>query len=197
MAPKRIFILDGHPGATSLSRMFAETYDRAAQAAGHDVRRVHLNDLEFDADFEQGGYENWKPLEPALEQVIEHLTWSEHLVLTMPMWWGGLPAKLKGLIDRAFLPGITFDPEVKTPLGMLTPLMTGRSARVIVTSDTPGWFLRLRYRNALLHQLRGQILGFIGIKPTRFTHFSGASHPAEGAVPKWSRTVEDLGAKAA
>ena len=197
MTPKRIFILDGHPAAMSLSRTFAETYAQAAADAGHEVRQLHLHDVQFDPDYEFGGYGNWKPLEPALEQVIEHLKWSEHLVLTMPMWWGGMPAKLKGLIDRAFLPGITFDTRSTTWIGMPLPLMTGRSARVIVTSDTPGWFLRLRYRNAILHQLRGQVFGFVGIKPTRFTYFSGASQPKDGAVAQWSAKVQTLGTKAA
>ncbi|MCW3782652.1 NAD(P)H-dependent oxidoreductase [Defluviimonas salinarum] len=196
MSAKRIFILNGHPGAVSLSRSLAEIYARAARAAGHEVRVVHLSELEFDADFGQGSFQDPKPLEPVLENVMRDLSWSNHFVLAMPMWWGGLPAKLKGLIDRSFLPGTTFDTRATTRLGMPSPLLTGRSARVIVTSDTPGWFQRLIYRNALIHQLRGQVLGFVGIRPARFTWFSGASHPAEGLVDRWARTVEGLGARA-
>ncbi|MCV2874142.1 NAD(P)H-dependent oxidoreductase [Defluviimonas sp. WL0050] len=197
MQAKRIFILDGHPAATSLSRGFAEAYANAAQAAGHEVRIAHLSDMEFDADFGQGNFKDWKPLEPVLEDVMQDLTWSDHFVLTMPMWWGSLPAKLKGLIDRTFLPGTTFDTRVTNMIGMPAPLLNGRSARVIVTSDTPGWFQRLKYRNALIHQLRGQVLGFVGIRPARFTWFAGASHPGEGAVGRWARAVEGLGARAA
>ncbi len=197
MYPKRIFILNGHPGQASLSRTFVETYARTANASGHDVRVVHLADLEFDMDFGNGGYDHPKEVEPALERVLSDLQWSEHLVLAMPMWWGGLPAKLKGLIDRAFLPGRTFDPRSKTTLGMPTPLLAGRSARVIVTTDTPGWFLRLMYKSALTYQLGGQILGFVGFKPARFTYLAGASHPKEGKVAQWISEVEKLGAAAA
>ena len=196
MQPKRIFILDGHPAATSLSRHFAEAYAASARAAGHDVRMTHLSDMEFDADFGKGGFGDWKPLEPALEKVMRDLSWSNHFVLAMPMWWGSLPAKLKGLIDRTFLPGTTFDTRVTDRLGLPAPLLTGRSARVIVTADTPGWFQRLRYRNALIHQLRGQILGFVGIRPARFTWFAGASHPGAGVVRRWARAVKGLGARA-
>ncbi|MGB3316699.1 MAG: NAD(P)H-dependent oxidoreductase [Albidovulum sp.] len=197
MQAKRIFILDGHPAATSLSRSFAEAYAKAARAAGHEVRMAHLSAMEFDADFGQGSFREWKPLEPVLETVMQDLSWSDHFVLAMPMWWGSLPAKLKGLIDRTFLPGTTFDTRVTNSIGMPAPLLTGRSARVIVTSDTPGWFQRLRYRNALIHQLRSQVLGFVGIRPARFTWFAGASQPGEGAVGRWAREVEGLGARAA
>ncbi len=194
---KRVFILNGHPAASSLSRTLAQTYADAALEAGHEVRLVHLHDLHFDSDFGQGNFLQTKPLEPALEGVLKDVAWSEHFVLTTPMWWGGLPAKLKGLIDRAFLPGHAFDPRQTNKLGMPAPLWGGRSARVVFTSDTPGWFLRLFYKNALIWQLRGQILAFVGFKPTRFTHLGPASHPKAGHVERWLEQVRRLGASAA
>ncbi|WP_299878160.1 NAD(P)H-dependent oxidoreductase [uncultured Sulfitobacter sp.] len=197
MTAKKIFVLNGHPGATSLSRAFAERYETAATRAGHDVRVTHLSDLDFDDDFGQGTYTDFKPLEPALQKLMADIAWSDHLVLTTPMWWGGLPARLKGLIDRAFVPGLAFDPRTPKLGGMPSPMLTGRSARVILTSDTPGWIMRLLYRRALIWQMRGQILGFVGFKPTRFTYFAGASHPKAGLVDRWIKKVERIGAAAA
>jgi putative NADPH-quinone reductase len=189
MRSRRIFILNGHPARHSLNQTLAETYAQAARAAGHDVRLTHLHDLAFDPDYGFGGYTNQKPLEPALLKVLEDLEWSEHLVVTTPMWWGGLPAKLKGLFDRALLPGRAFDTRRTDWMGMPSPMLSGRSGHVIMTSDTPGWFMRWIYRNAMLRQLRNQILGFVGIRPARFTHFSGASHPKPGVVDQWMRKV--------
>ncbi|AJQ94109.1 NAD(P)H-dependent oxidoreductase [Gynuella sunshinyii] len=195
MKTKRIFILNGHPGEKSLSRFFAETYAAAAMDAGHLVRLCHIHDLEFDSDFGFGGYQQVKPLEPALETVLEDIEWSEHVVLTTPMWWGGLPAKLKGLIDRAFLPGRTFDTH-NTRFGLPAPMLAGRSARVIMTADTPGWFMRWVYKNAMLIQVRRQILGFVGIKPSRFSYFASASHPREGMVERWAEQIKRIAAVA-
>lgn len=196
MEKKRIFILNGHPAQTSLSSTLAETYAAAANLAGHEIRLMHLHDLTFDSDFEFGGYRQFKPLEPALEEVLQNIEWCQHLVLTSPMWWGGLPAKLKGLIDRSFLPGRAVDTRVKDG-AMPKPMLSGRTARVILTSDTPGWFMRLAYKNALIWQLRRQILGFVGIKPSKYTWFAGASHPKPGVVDRWLKTVKGLGAVAA
>ena len=197
MTPKRIYILNGHPAATSLNRTLAEAYGAAARAAGHEVRLTHLHDLAFDMDYGYGGYETIKPLEAGLEQVLDDLGWAEHVVLTTPMWWGGLPAKLKGLFDRALLPGRAFDTRNTDWIGMPAPMLSGRTGRVIVTSDTPGWFMRWIYRNAMLRQVQDQILGFVGIKPARMTHFSGASHPAPGMVERWLDRVRGFGAAAA
>ncbi len=197
MAPKRIFILNAHPAATSLNRSLAETYADAARAAGHDVRLTHLNDLSFDADYGFSGYVNQKPLEPAIEEVLKNIEWSEHMVLTTPMWWGGLPGKLKGVFDRILLPGRAFSTRETNWLGFPSPMLAGRSGRVIMTSDTPGWFMRWIYHNAMIRQLRDQILGFVGIKPARITYFAGATHPKAGVVDRWVAQVRDSGATAA
>lgn len=178
-----------------MSRLLTENYAAAARAAGHEVRLVHLHDLQFDSDFGLGGYHQSKPLEPDLEQFLQDLAWCEHWVLATPMWWGGLPVKLKGLFDRALLPGRAFDTRRKR-YGLPLPMLAGRSARVIVTSDTPGWFLRLAYHNALIWQLRRQVLGFIGFKPTRFMQCAPASEPQPGMVDRWVKQARHLGAAA-
>lgn len=191
--PKRILILNGHPAARSLSRSLAESYAKGADKAGHDVRLIHIRDIDFDSDFGFGGYSETKPLEPDLEAVFSDLEWSEHLVLLTPMWWGGLPAKLKGLLDRLLLPGRAFDTR-NIKGGFPTPMLSGRSARVILTSATYDWYFKWIYRRALWTQLKHQVLGFVGIKPARLTHFAAASHPKDGQVDRWLARVEKLGA---
>ena len=197
MTLKRIYILNGHPAENSLNRALAESYANAARTAGHDVRLTHLHDLQFDPDFEFGGYKKIKPLEQGLERVLEDIEWSQHVVLTTPMWWGGLPAKLKGLFDRVLLPGRAFDTRNTNWIGLPAPMLTGRTGRMIVTSDTPRWFFSFAYRSALLRQLSDQIFGFVGIKPAKITYFAGASQPKQGVVDHWLKEVQHRGAAAA
>jgi putative NADPH-quinone reductase len=197
MEYKRIFILDGHPAQGTLSQALSEAYLEAAKAKGHEVRVARLSDMDFDMDCENAGYMSPKPLEPVLQQVMADIEWCEHLVMVTPLWWGSLPAKLKGLFDRAFLPGRAFDTRNLSKIGMPAPMLGGRTARLIMTSDTPGWFLWLRHGNAVIRQVRGQILGFVGIKPVKVMHFAGASHPKPGQVQRWLEQVAGLGARAA
>ena len=191
---KRIVILNGHPAAKSLSRSLAESYAKGARRAGYEVRLIHVRDLDFDSDFGFGGYSETKPLEPDLEAVFSDLEWSEHLVLLTPMWWGGVPAKLKGLFDRLLLPGRAFDTR-NIKGGFPSPMLSGRSARVILTSDTYDWYFKWIYGRALWTQLKHQILGFVGFTPARLTHFAAASHPKYGQVDDWHAKIEKLGAQ--
>jgi len=193
---ERIFILNGHPGSSSITRAAMDRYAAAAKAAGHEVRLFQLSDLEFDPDRGKAGYSDPKPLEPVLVQSLQNLEWCSHFVLAFPLWWGGFPAKLKGWLDRVLDNGRAFTTETTTAMGLPAPLLTGRTARVLITSDTPRAFLWLAYRDAILHQLRGQILGFCGFKPVKIAFFAPASHPEPGSVDKLLRQMDELGHRA-
>ena len=192
----RIFILDGHPGLGSVARQAVERYAAAAEAAGHEFRVAHLHDITFDPDRGVAGYDDAKPLEPVLQEHLKNLEWCSHFVLAFPLWWGGFPAKLKGWIDRVFVPGWTFTTEETTALGLPAPLLTGRSARVVITSDTPRVFLRIAYGDAILRQIRGQVLGFVGFKPVKITFFAPASDPKPGSVDGLLAEMDRLGREA-
>lgn len=193
MSAKRILVTNGHPAEKSLSKLITQTYAEAAQAAGHDVRIMHLDTMTFDPDHGFAGYAQHKPLEPALKSFRQNIEWANHIVLITPMWWGGLPAKLKGLIDRTFLPGWAFDTSRRTKVGMPAPLLSGRTGRAIVTSDTPNLFFGLLYRKALLRQIKGQIFHFVGIKPARITHFAPASKADADQIASWMDVIRTLG----
>jgi len=169
----------------------------AAEAQGHTVRFHDLSDMSFDLDYGQSGYSNPKPLESDLEAFLSDVEWASHVVLATPLWWGGIPAKLKGLFDRALLPGRTFDTRNTNFLGVPKPMLTGKTARVLLTSDTPPLLLRLFYGNAVKKILSRQILGFVGITPTRFASFAPATDANDAKVKTWLDRAASLGAKAA
>jgi putative NADPH-quinone reductase len=80
------------------------------------------------------------------------ITWAEHLTLVYPIWWGGIPALLKGFFDRVFLPGFAFKYRKGSPFP--DKLLKGRTAHLLVTMDTPPWYYRWVYRMPGLHQMR-------------------------------------------
>lgn len=172
----RVLVLDGHPDARSLCSALAGNAAEAAEARGAEVKLLHLSDMVFDPNL-SSGYKQRQDMEPDLLMFLDAVRWCDTLILVHPMWWGSAPAKLKGLIDRVFLPGIAFAFEG----GGYFPqkLFKGRTARVLITTDTPAWYLWLGYRNGWLNVLRRQILGFVGL---RVTHMKTIG-PIRGATP--------------
>jgi len=160
---RRILIVLGHPLNDSLCAALAETHARAAVAAGHEVRWLRLGELTFDPLL-HAGYRSPQPLEPDLLAAQQDLLWAEHLVLAFPVWWGSVPALLKGFLDRVLLPGFAFryDGSKAFP----EQLLKGRRAQLIVTLDTPPWYFRWIQRMPAINQMTRTTLGFCGIRTT-------------------------------
>lgn len=189
---KRILVILGHPAANSLCGVMAEAYAEEAAKAGHEVRQIRLGELAFDPVLHEG-YEQIQALEPCLQAAQEDMLWAQHLVFVYPTWWGGLPALLKGFIDRVFLPGFAF--KYRENSAWWDRLLAGRSARLMVTMDSPPWYYRLVSRMPGHNQMKKTILEYCGIKPVRISSFG----PVRGSRPKtrqqWIEQVRSLAAK--
>lgn len=120
-------------------------------------------------------------------EIQNAITWSDHIVLVYPIWWGSLPALLKGMFDRVFLPGFAF--KYREGSHFLDKLLTGRSAHAIATMDTPPWYFKLVYRSPGHHQIRKTILEFSGIKPVKITSFGPMLNATEAKRADWLKQV--------
>ncbi|WP_417667373.1 NAD(P)H-dependent oxidoreductase [Roseibium sp.] len=192
---RKILILDGHPAESSFCEALALSYGRGAEKAGHEVRVHRLAEMSFDPDFGTSDFKKAPPLEPDLQAFWNDLVWCDHFVLTHPLWWGGLPARLKGLFDRALLPGKAF--KYVKGKDLPQPLLKGRSSRVLLTSDTPAVFLKWIYGHGVKKQTDRQILKFCGIAPNRYSEFASMIKSTPDQRAKWLQSVEAMGAKAA
>jgi NAD(P)H dehydrogenase (quinone) len=190
----KIFLWVGHPNDTSLSHGLADAYQRGAEAAGAEVRRMNLHDMAFDLDLTHG-YKQRKDHEPCLIEFLENIKWADTLAWFHPLWWGGMPAKMQGVIDRTFLPGIAFDYHEDDP--WWDKLFEGRTADVFVNADTPGFFIKWMYGNPHKNRITKQVLGFTGVKVKTYSHFAQAKTADEKKIGTWLSKAEKIGAEAA
>ncbi|VVQ25163.1 hypothetical protein PS934_05860 [Pseudomonas fluorescens] len=189
MMGKRILVILGHPSSNSFCAALAERYALSAVRAGHEVRQLFLGSMDFDPVLREG-YQQVQPLEADLRNAQADILWAEQLTLVYPIWWGGVPALLKGFFDRVFLPGFAF----KYRQGKAFPdkLLRGRTAHLLVTMDTPPWYYRWIYRMPGLHQVRKTTLEFCGIKPTRTLTFGPILGASADRHAVWLRQAEAI-----
>ncbi|WP_240418061.1 NAD(P)H-dependent oxidoreductase [Paenibacillus periandrae] len=189
-----IAVIIGHPYPESYCNALAQAYTKGAVSSGADVRILNLAQISFDPNLKYG-YHQRTELEPDLLAAQETLHWADHLVFVYPNWWGTMPAILKGFIDRVFLPGFAF--KSKPDSVMVEKLMKGKSARLIVTMDSPLWYYRLFIRRAGHHIMKRSILQFCGIHPVAITEMGMVKTTSEETREKWLRKVKTLGSKRA
>ncbi len=189
---KSVLIINAHPLKKSFSSELATVYSQGAESAGAKVKIINIIDLTFDPIL-KSGFKKATELEPDIVEAQRKIKEADHLVFIYPNWWGTYPALLKGFIDRAFLPNFAFRYINDKPLP--EKLLTGKSARIIVTMDTPMWYYRLVYRSPGDNSLKKSILEFCGIKPVRFTHFTPMRKANEQQLKIWLDETKSLGAK--
>ena len=186
---QRTLVILGHPSRTSFCGALADTYLHSAKNAGHEVRVLSLGELAFDPVL-HNGYTQPQALEPDLLSAQADILWATHLAWVFPIWWGGIPALMKGFIDRIFLPGFAF----KYRKGKAFPdkLLQGRTAHLLVTLDTPPWYYRWVYRMPGIHQMRSTTLAFCGIKPTKTLMFGPVLGSTATQRDTWLKQVGAL-----
>ncbi len=192
--PKKIVVLLGHPdtGPTRTGNM-ALLYETAARKAGHEVKRFNLADMRFDPILHKG-YKVIQECEPDIKAFQEAVTWCDHLVVLYPNWWCTMPALLKGLFDRAWLPGVAFRMRKDwfgRNIGGWHKLLKGKTARVINLSGTHPWAI-WGFFGDYTNEIRRGILWFAGFK-VRASLFGPSETAPEWKLNEWRRKVIRLG----
>ena len=195
MSRRRIYLLLGHPDQSGFCGEIANTYEVAARAAGHDIRRQNIGDMRFDPILHQG-YRVRQQLEPDLMTFQDNIQWADHTVIVYPVWWVGMPALLKGLFDRAWLPGSAFR-YLKMKDGTRSFFWKGmyssKTARIFMTSGTPPWLVRLLPGNVNA-QLKWGILWFAGFS-VRTCWFGPSENIPEARKQRWLNRVRTIGTR--
>ncbi|PIR38357.1 MAG: NADPH:quinone reductase [Candidatus Zambryskibacteria bacterium CG10_big_fil_rev_8_21_14_0_10_42_12] len=190
---KKIFVLLAHPDKDSFNCTLADEYGRGAEEAGHDVRRMNLGDMKFDPILHKG-YREIQELEPDLVTFQENVKWCEHFVIFYPSWWSTMPALLKGLIDRSWLPGFAY--QFTHGGNMWKKLLKGRSATMFVTSDTMPLIQRIIFGDTT-NELKRGILWFAGFSPVHVRKIGYLKHfGSTGRRERIKRSVYSYGKKA-
>ncbi len=192
MKKKKIFILLGHPDKDTLNGTLVMEYERGAEEAGHETRRMNLGDMQFDPILHKG-YKVIQELEPDLKAFQENVRWCEHFVVFYPSWWSTMPALLKGLIDRVWIPGFAY--HFTHGGNFWQKLLKGRSATMVVTSDTMPLIQRILFGDTT-NELRQGVLWFSGFSPIRVYKFGYLKHFGMRASERMKRKVYTLGKKA-
>lgn len=192
MLHKKILIINGHPTANSYCQALAETYQQSEINVGHEVELLNLYALSFDPNFKWGYSKKEAPVADIL-MAQEKIKWADHVVIVHPVWWGSMPALLKGFFDVAFLPGFAF--KYRENSVWWDKLLAGRTARIIYTTDAPVWVYRYFYGEPSVSQLKRRILQFCGFQQVGVTGIGPIRKSSLEFRKKALQRVAALGAK--
>lgn len=156
----RVGVVLAHPNPDSFAHHLASRAVAGLESAGHDVELLDLCAIGFRAAMspaERAAYHGAEPvLDPQVREHIELVRAVDALVFVYPTWWSGLPAVLKGWLERVMVPGVGFRFDERT--GKIRPNLTNvRHLVGISTYGSPKWYVRAvndNGRRTLMRALR-------------------------------------------
>jgi 1,4-dihydroxy-2-naphthoate polyprenyltransferase len=189
-SPLKVLVILGHPRKDSLCGALADSFVAGAREADVDLKRLDLCELQFNPNVVAGSPRN-QPLEPAIREALELVAWAEHMVFVFPTWWGTMPALMKGFLDRVLMPGFAFEEHEEG--GGWDKLLTGKTAHLLTTMDTPTWVYRWIYKSPGLNSLALATLGFCGIAPVRTSIFGVVKDSDQVTRARWLQEAREHG----
>jgi NAD(P)H dehydrogenase (quinone) len=136
----RVLYVYCHPLPESFHAAIRADALAGLRAAGHDVDLLDLYAEKFDPVLSEEArrhYHDTSRNQSGLESYIARLRSADALVVQFPVWCFGMPAMLKGFLDRMIMPGVAFD--ISDPTRVKPMLGNIRRVAGIVTYGRPRW----------------------------------------------------------
>ena len=130
-----ITIVYCHPYDKSFNHSILDAVTKELTDNGRDYQVINLYDEHFDPVLgvnDLALYSHGGTLSEQVKLYDDMLRKTSHIIFIFPIWWGMMPAMLKGFFDKTFLKGIVYD---TTPEGALMPCLDIKRTTVITTSE--------------------------------------------------------------
>ncbi|HPR03547.1 MAG TPA: NAD(P)H-dependent oxidoreductase [Deltaproteobacteria bacterium] len=176
-------VIYAHPNPASFNHAILEAYTRELAAAGHEVRIRDLYATGFNPVILQSDYDMINRGTPPedIRQEQDHIRWAGVMTFIFPVFWAGMPAILKGYIEKVFSLGFAYVFEGDRPRGIL-------KGRKVVIISTTGGALNYYRKSNMLDNIRqtidGAVFRFCGFQVVEHKFFVGVpmATPAERSI---------------
>jgi NAD(P)H dehydrogenase (quinone) len=176
----RIFIVHAHHEPASFNGAMTRAATASLGAAGHEVVVSDLYAMGFDPvsdrrnfttvnnpDYlkqqsEESHASEFNGYVAELQLEMDKVAWCDALIFQFPLWWLGLPAILKGWVDRVFAVGRAYGGGRYFNRGVMAPRRAMCSVTVGGTADAYSDIGAYGQLDQILRPINHGILGFVG-----------------------------------
>ncbi|MCX2724260.1 NAD(P)H-dependent oxidoreductase [Roseibium salinum] len=137
----RVLVVFSHPCPESFNAAICKTVVSSLEAEGHEVKLTDLYTQGFGPVMSAQERRNYHTPQANTLPVAGHLAdimWCQAVIFIYPTWWFGVPAMLKGWLERVWVPYETFDmPTADRPM---QPRMQHISHMAVITTCGATWW---------------------------------------------------------
>lgn len=184
-------IVYAHPRKESFNHAILKTAVRGLQAHRHEVVVRDLYAMEFQPVISSS--EILGGVGEEIEQEQEYLKWADVITFIYPIWWTGLPAIVKGYIERVFTYGFAY----RYVNGEQKGLLKGKKAIIINTQGkSHAQYAASGMDKALLLTSDKGIFEYCGIEVLHHEFFESVPSSDDATRAAWLKQIEEIVSKA-
>lgn len=183
-----------HPYEKSYCSSVLKSVTSGLEKAGHDYDVIDLikdnfNPVMTSADLL--AFRNRKAVDEQAIGYIGRIKQADHMVFVFPIWWGLMPAIMKGFVDKVIFPGEAYN-YTESGNGMYSLIENIKSAAVITTMNSPWWYYALFYGNAIKRAFIKGTLAKIGIRKVKWVKLDNIKGRGEDKRKQKLQKIEKL-----
>ncbi len=137
----RALVVYSHPKEGSFNAAVRDVIMQRLEDAGAEIRLLDLYKNGFNPLLSADDLDRYEDPTCNADHVAEDvaaLMWCDTLIFVYPTWWYGLPAMLKGWLDRVLVPGVAF--QMPDENGNIQPALTAiKRLGVFTTCGASRW----------------------------------------------------------
>lgn len=180
-----------HPNPKSFTSAIAKTIESALTAKGETFITRNLYELNFNPVLSGADFMQFKagqiPADIAEEQ--KHIAAAQNMIFVYPIWWTGLPAMLKGYVDRVFARGFAWN----LVDGQLKKMLTGKRALLVSCHGNPkSYYDAVGMYHAMNMTSDNGIFDFCGVEVTAHQYFDSVPSVSDADRKQMLVQVEEL-----
>lgn len=183
-------IIYAHPNQESLNGQFKQCIEKTLKEQEHEAVVRDLYQLEFNPVLsieDMMGQRNGT-VDDRIEKEQEYISWADVVTFIHPIWWTGMPAIMKGYIDRVFSYGFAY----RYDQGIQKGLLTGKQAIILNTHGKSNEeYTAIGMDKALLLTSDKGIYSYCGFQIKEHFFFDKADRATPEAIETWLSRIRD------
>ncbi|WP_343330789.1 NAD(P)H-dependent oxidoreductase [Polaribacter staleyi] len=184
-------IIYAHPNEKSLNSYFKQIVEETLTNQHQEIIIRDLNLLNFNPILTLSDIEGQRigKVKNDVKQEQDFISWSDHITLIYPIWWTGMPAILKGYIDRVFSYGFAYCYDQ----GVQKGLLTNKQITIINTQGkSQTAYKESGMDKALLQTSDEGIFRYCGLKINHHFFFDKADSPTKVNINNWIKQIRSV-----
>jgi len=163
------------PHRRSYSAALLATVTKSLLSNHHGIDLIDLHADGFNPVMSASDLADWRQKrssDPLVTDYQRRLMAADHIVFIFPIWWEGMPALMKGFLDRVFVKGIVYtETKPGRPFKCLLPRL--KSVTLLTVMATPTFVYRWFLGNPITKMVFRGTFRKMGIHKLKWHNYSG------------------------